>query len=249
MPASQRSRAPRRTPRSPRSPPARPRSRAPSTQSSRTSPPTAARSCGCWATRARGSSWSGTGRTSATLSLEGVSQMDSIPPGRLLTLVRPGNDLVLRRIRNLKRCAQACGCNITTTRYACNLPPGCISSEPSFAGLRKNKKKRGEKMGPKKRVPKKGKRDFLWQSLTSLEMQPGGKLQAYLVVVMLQPHACAQRFRFRILRRTRSFPGRTSVRSLPGGIESVWETPSKERGGLVNIDPLLTQDDSKLTQY
>ena len=28
--------------------------------------------------------------------------MDSIPPGRLLTLVRPGNDLVLRRIRNLK---------------------------------------------------------------------------------------------------------------------------------------------------
>ena len=31
--------------------------------------------------------------------------MDSIPPGRLLTLVRPGNDLVLQRIRNLKRCA------------------------------------------------------------------------------------------------------------------------------------------------
>ena len=30
------------------------------------------------------------------LSSEGVSQMDSIPPGRLLTLVRPGNDLVLR---------------------------------------------------------------------------------------------------------------------------------------------------------
>ena len=39
--------------------------------------------------------------------------MDSIPPGRLLALVRPGNDLVLRRIRNLKRCVQACGCNIT----------------------------------------------------------------------------------------------------------------------------------------
>ena len=52
------------------------------------------------------------------LSLEGVSQMDSIPPGTLLTLVRPGNDLVLRRIRNLKRCVQACGCNITTPRYA-----------------------------------------------------------------------------------------------------------------------------------
>ena len=46
--------------------------------------------------------------------------------------------------------------------------------------------------------------------------------QAYLGVVMLQPHACAQRFRFRILRRT-------SVRSLPGGMESIWETPSKER--------------------
>ena len=40
------------------------------------------------------------------LSLEWVSQMNSIPPGTLLTLVRPGN-LVLRRIRNLKRCVQA----------------------------------------------------------------------------------------------------------------------------------------------
>ena len=30
------------------------------------------------------------------LSLEGVSQTDSIPPGSLLTLVHPGNDLVLR---------------------------------------------------------------------------------------------------------------------------------------------------------
>ena len=38
--------------------------------------------------------------------LEGVSQMDSIPPGRVLALVRPGNDLGLRRIRNLKRCVQ-----------------------------------------------------------------------------------------------------------------------------------------------
>ena len=43
------------------------------------------------------------------LSLEGVSQMDSILPERLLALVRPGNDLVLRRIRSLKRCVQACG--------------------------------------------------------------------------------------------------------------------------------------------
>ena len=43
---------------------------------------------------------------------------------------------------------------------------------------------------------------------------------------MLQPHACTQRFRFRILRRTRPFPGRTSARSLSGRIESTWETPS-----------------------
>ena len=54
----------------------------------------------------------------APLSLEGVSQMDSILPERLLALVRPGNDLVLRRIRNLKRCVQACGCKIMTPRYA-----------------------------------------------------------------------------------------------------------------------------------
>ena len=108
------------------------------------------------------------------LFLEGVSQMDSILPERLLALVRPGNDLVLRRIR--KRCVQACGCKIMTPRYACNLAPGCISSEPTFAGLRQNKKKKTR--GPKKRGPrKKGKRGFLWQSLTSLEMQPGAKLR------------------------------------------------------------------------
>ena len=52
------------------------------------------------------------------LSLEGISQMDSILPERLPALVRPGNDLVLRRIRSLKRCAQACGCKIMTPRYA-----------------------------------------------------------------------------------------------------------------------------------
>ena len=38
------------------------------------------------------------------LSLEGVSQMDSILPERL---VRPAFDVVLRRIRSLKRCVQA----------------------------------------------------------------------------------------------------------------------------------------------
>ena len=65
----------------------------------------------------------------------------------------------------------------------------------------------------------------------SLEMQPGAKLQAYLGVIILQPHACTQRFRLRILRRTRSFPGRTSARSLSGRIESISETPSKKKRG------------------
>ena len=54
----------------------------------------------------------------APLSLEGVSQMVYILPERLLALVRPAFDLVLRRIRSLKRCAQACGCKIMTPRYA-----------------------------------------------------------------------------------------------------------------------------------
>ena len=42
-----------------------------------------------------------------TLSLKGVSQMVYILPERLLALVRPAFDLVLRRIRSLKRCVQA----------------------------------------------------------------------------------------------------------------------------------------------
>ena len=41
------------------------------------------------------------------LSVEGVFQMDYILPERLLALVRPAFDLVLRRIRSLKRCVQA----------------------------------------------------------------------------------------------------------------------------------------------
>ena len=48
---------------------------------------------------ARGTGWA--------LSVEGVSQMVYILPERLLTLVRPAFDLVLRRIRSLKRCVQA----------------------------------------------------------------------------------------------------------------------------------------------
>ena len=41
------------------------------------------------------------------LSLEGVSQMAYIVPERLTALVRPAFDLVLRRIRSLKRCVEA----------------------------------------------------------------------------------------------------------------------------------------------
>ena len=59
-------------------------------------------------------------RAAPPLSLEGVSQMVYILPERLLTLVRPF-DLVLRRIRSLKRCVQACGCKIETPRHSCNL--------------------------------------------------------------------------------------------------------------------------------
>ena len=52
------------------------------------------------------------------LSVEGVFQMAYILPERLLALVRPAFDLVLRRIRSLKRCVEACGCKIMTPRYA-----------------------------------------------------------------------------------------------------------------------------------
>ena len=81
--------------------------------------------------------------------------MDYILLERLLALVRPAFDLVLRRIQSLKRCVEAYGCKIMTPRYACNLAPGCISSEPTFAGLRKKQKKRRKKRGPKKGVPQK----------------------------------------------------------------------------------------------
>ena len=53
------------------------------------------------------------------------------------------------------------------------------------------------------------------------ETQLLGILQAYLGVSILQPHACAQRFRLRTLRRTRSNAGRTSARSLSGRIQTV----------------------------
>ena len=86
--------------------------------------------------------------------------MAYILPERLLALVRPAFDLVLQRIRSLKRCVQACGCKIETPRYACNLAPGCISSEPTFAGLRKNKQKKRKQGVPKKGVPEKKEKGF-----------------------------------------------------------------------------------------
>ena len=133
------------------------------------------------------------------LSLEGVSQMDSILPERLPALVRPAFDLVLRRIRSLKRCVQACGCKIMTPRYA-----------PQF-GSRLHFK-RCQPLPKETPFPFFSGTPFLglffsflffsffWFFLSpakvgSLELQPGAKLQAYLGVIILQPHACTQRFR------------------------------------------------------
>ena len=65
-----------------------------------------------------GSSMQGIPAFPLPLSVEGVFQMAYILPERLLALVRPAFDLVLRRIRSLKRCVQACGCKIETPRYA-----------------------------------------------------------------------------------------------------------------------------------
>ena len=136
---------------------------------------------------------------------------------RLLALVRPAFDLVLRRIRSLKRCVQAYGCKIETPRYApqfgsrLHFKQGqALPKEtpfPFFLGLF---------LGPLVFF------FFLFflspAKVGSLEMQPGAKLQAYLGVSILQPYACTQRFRLRILRRTRSNAGRTSARSLSGRI-------------------------------
>ena len=111
----------------------------------------------------------------------------------------------------------------------CNLAPGCISSDVKLC----------------QRKPLFFGDPFFWDpfflfflfflspaKVGSLEMQPGAKLQAYLGVSMLQPHASTQRFRLRILRRTRSNAGRTSVRSLSGRIYAIWESPSQERASV-----------------
>ena len=142
--------------------------------------------------------------------------MVHILPERLLALVRPAFDLVLRRIRSLKRCVQACGCKIETPRYALQFGSRLhfkrcqtLPKETPFPFFR----------GPLFLGPLVFFFFFVFLSpakVGSLEMQPGAKLQAYLGVSILQPHACTQRFR--ILRRTRSNAGRTSARSLSGRI-------------------------------
>ena len=76
-------------------------------------------------------------------------------------------------------------CNITTPRYA-----------PQFAS--RLHFKQGQALPKETPFPFFGYLFFLGFVFLSpvkvglLEMQPGGKLQAYLWVVMLQPHACAQ---------------------------------------------------------
>ena len=178
-------------------------------------------------------------------------------------------DLVLRRIRSLKRCVQVCGCKIMTPRYAVwrlcfckasalkgnpgwlfwlasgwlGLASGWLSgwfglfwlafwlvwfgSSPGFlaglvwllagflAGLAWLLA--GFLAGLVWLLA-----GFLaglaWLSFFPVflarlaETQLLGILQAHLGVIILQPHACAQRFRLRTLRRTRSNAGRTSNR-------------------------------------
>ena len=87
-----------------------------------------------------------------------------------------------------------------------------FQASQSLQGQEKNKKKEN-KGSQKKGSKKKRKRGFLWQNLTLLEMQPGAKLRR-ISIGRYFAATRTQRFRFRILRRTRSFPWRTSARSL-----------------------------------
>ena len=96
--------------------------------------------------------------------------MDSILPERLLALVRPAFDLVLQRIRSLKRCVQAYGCKIVTPRYA-----------PQFGSRLHFKRCQA--------LPK----EFLaLQRLARLKCNLEPNCGAYLGVTILQPYACAQ---------------------------------------------------------
>ena len=85
--------------------------------------------------------------------------MAYILPERLLALVRPAFDLVLRRIRSLKRCVQACGCKIETPRYALQFGSRLHFKRANLCRAKKNKKKEN-KGSQKKGSPKKREKGF-----------------------------------------------------------------------------------------
>ena len=80
--------------------------------------------------------------------LEGVLQMVYMLPERLPALVRPAFDLVLRRIRSLKRCVQACGCKIMTPRYACKMPSSCVSARRAKKNMEKKRQPKAKPNQP-----------------------------------------------------------------------------------------------------
>ena len=82
-----------------------------------------------------------------------------ILPERLLALVRPAFDLVLRRIRSLKRCVQACGCKIMTPRYALQFGSRLHFKRANLCRAKRKQKKRKQGV-PKKGVPKKREKGF-----------------------------------------------------------------------------------------
>ena len=81
-----------------------------------------------------------------------------ILPERLLALVRPAFDLVLRRIRSLKRCVQACGCKIETPRYAPQFGSRLHFKRANLCRAKKKQKKEN-KGSQKKGSPKKREKD------------------------------------------------------------------------------------------
>ena len=82
-----------------------------------------------------------------------------ILPERLLALVRPAFDLVLRRIRSLKRCVQACGCKIETPRYALQFGSRLHFKRANLCRAKKKQKKEN-KGSQKKGSPKKREKGF-----------------------------------------------------------------------------------------
>ena len=124
--------------------------------------------------------------------------MDSILPGAPGTL-RPGNDLVLRRIRN----AQACGCNITTLD---TLAKSQLRFCKAFFDSQKRQKASQEPIQPASKKP-----------ANQRPPEARQKLARYHTHGVYGFKSFAGRGRF--------LDGRErGARSLPGGIESIWET-------------------------